>query len=128
MDASKAAAVGIIPLDQMYLLAIVQTANSARLSAVLQDLGNDAGRLWLTPSESTVPVAQISFKFDIDEVKLGVVSRDERELVRVIRYAEGLDGFLPELSRFLTANLLAAPRAGTAGHSHIAANLARRAR
>lgn len=110
MDAAKAAAAGIIALDQLYLMSIIGTCNALKLSAVLQDTGNDSGRLWLVPAESTVPLAQITFAFGTDDVKLGVITRDERELVRVVRYGEGLDGFLPDFMRFMQAGRLAAPK------------------
>lgn len=96
----------IIPLQQLYLSALACVAASDSLDAVQQDLGPDAGRLWLVRDGSTVPQAQVAYKFGIDDVVLGVITRDERELTRTVRYAEGLDGFLADFSRFLHANRL----------------------
>lgn len=103
--------VGIVNLEQLYLVAIVNTVNAEKLTAVLQDFDNGAGRLWLVREGSTVPSAEIEFKFDRDVVHLGIISRNERSLLREVKYAEGIDGFLEDLQKFLRAGLLAHKRA-----------------
>lgn len=110
MDASKAAALGIIPLDQLYLLAIVQTMKNEKLDAVLQDFGNDNGRLWLVRQGSTVPDAYLDFNFGKDSVAFLYTTRGERVLGPVtVKYAEGVDGYLESLTKFMHANRLASP-------------------
>lgn len=104
----------IIPLQQLYLSALVQVANGEKLSAVQQDTGGDSGRLWLVGDGSTVPHAMIAYKFGLDSVSVGLIHRDERALERAIKYAEGLDGFLEELQKFLRAGKLAAPKGSKA--------------
>jgi hypothetical protein len=96
----------IIPLQQLYLMALVATVNADKLDAVQQDLGQDAGRLWLVSNGTTVPQAQIAYKFGVVYVSFGIITRDERKLSRVVKYAEGIDGFLEQLQKFLQANRL----------------------
>lgn len=99
----------IIPLQQLYLTALVACANADKLDAVQQDMGQDTGRLWLVRQGTTVPQAWIAYKFQTDDVVIGVATRDERALKRTIKYAEGIDGFLEEFQKFMRANLLAKP-------------------
>lgn len=101
----------IIPLQQLYLSIIVTTVGAEGLDSVQQDLGADAGRLWLVRKGTTVPQAWVGYKFDVESVKIGIQTRDERELTRTVKYAEGIDGFAEELSRFLRANRLTHKRA-----------------
>ncbi len=108
--------VNIISLQQLYLMALVETLKADKLDAVLQDLSqetrsSDTGRLWLVRNGTTVPEASIAFQFERDSVNLAVVTRNERELKRVIKYAEGLDGYLEDLQKFLRSGLLSAPKA-----------------
>ena len=109
----------LIPLEQLYLMALATTAKSLKLDSILQDLTGtfkdgasrrQSGRLWLVSPGTTVPQAQIAFEFATDSIKVGVLTRDERELVRVVKYAEGIDGFLEEFTKFMQAGRIAAPR------------------
>jgi len=100
----------IIPLQQLYLSTIVAIANADKLEAVQQELGQDMGRLWLVREGSTVPVMQVSYKFGADDVALEVIHRDERHFKKLVKYAEGLDGFVEEFHKFTQANRLAAPK------------------
>ena len=104
-------AAGIINLEQLYLIAIANAMKAERLDVVLQDFENGAGRLWLTSPDTTVPHGGIEFKFERDIVHFGVMMRDERTMARAVKYAEGIDGFLEELAKFLRQNRLAHKRA-----------------
>jgi hypothetical protein len=81
--------------------------NAEKLSAMLQDAGNEAGRLWLTRDGTTVPEAFIEFKFERDDVLLRVISRSGRELDLKVAYAEGLDGALEAIQKFMRAGRIA---------------------
>lgn len=104
----------IIPLQQLYLSVIVQLVNAEKLSAVQQQFSETTGRLWLVREGSTVPEIQIAYNFRDDDVTLGIITRDERKLERTVKFAEGLDGFLEDLQKFITANRLAAPKKSAA--------------
>jgi hypothetical protein len=106
----QASAAGLMPLEDLYLNTLALLAEGEKLSCIVQQISEGNGRLWLAPHGSTVPQAQIAFKFDLNGVHLGVLHRDERELVREIRYAEGLDAFLIELRRFMRAGRIADKR------------------
>jgi len=99
----------IVPLQQLYLSALVALIDSHHLTAVQQDLGNDTGRLWMVSIGTTVPIGQIGYKFDDDSVALAAVMRDERKFGRIVRYIEGIDGFLEDFEKFMNAGKLAAP-------------------
>jgi hypothetical protein len=101
----------LIPLEQLYLMALATTAKSLKLDSILQDIKDGkTGRLWLVSPGTTVPQAQVAFEFSVDSIKLGVLTRNERELVRVVKYAEGIDGFLEEFTKFMQSGRIAAPR------------------
>jgi hypothetical protein len=103
---------GVMPLENLYLVAICKMAESEKLGTALQDFGNGAGRLWLMPANTTTPDHQIEFKFDKDSVALAVASRNEREFKpRVVKYSEGIDGFCKDLQKHLRANLIEHKRA-----------------
>lgn len=97
----------VIPLQQLYLSIIVQAANSDRLDVLQQDIDQATGRLWLVSTGTTIPVAHLAYKFELDSVAFAVETRDERKLGRIVKYAEGLDAFVEELQKFLRANRLA---------------------
>ena len=101
---------GVFDLVQLYLLAIVAALKADGLGAALQEAGPGAGRLWIMPSETTVPVASLDFKFGEDDVALKVTTRDERVDAKVVKYAEGIDGYLQSLQKFMRAGLLEAPK------------------
>jgi hypothetical protein len=96
-------------LHDVYLLALQGFAAAIRQDVLLQDLGEGNGRLWLVPQNSTVPTAQIAFKFGVDGVQLGILTRDEREFTKFVKFSEGLDGFLEQAQKFFDAGLLPAP-------------------
>lgn len=102
---------GIINLEQLYLLAICKTIEAEKLQAVLQDMGEGKGRLWLVPEGSTIPQAHLMFQFGEDAVKLGLQTRSERSFAQVVTYAEGVEGFLRELQKVLRAGKLEHKRA-----------------
>src|SRR5271154_3042557 len=101
----------LISLQQVYLMAIAAACKSLKLDCILQDMGNDTGRLWLAPFGSTVPVAQLGFRFSQDSGGLAIVGRDERRLERVSKFAEGSASFLAACTRFFQAARIAAPKA-----------------
>jgi hypothetical protein len=103
--------VRIIPLQDLYLTAIVAVCNADKLDCVQQQLGPEAGRLWLVRGGSTVPVASLTYKFTDDTVILGVQTRNERKRSWVVKYAEGIDEVLEEFSKFMREGLLAKPKA-----------------
>ncbi len=100
----------VFGLTTLYLIAIVKILEADKLGAALQEINEGTGRLWVLHSDTTVPHAQIAFKFGVDDVVFGVITRDERALNRTVKFAEGIDGFLEELQRFLRANQLAKPK------------------
>ena len=100
----------MINLQDLYLLALQACAEGEKLETVLQQTGEGQGRLWLVAKGSTVPHAWIGFKFSVDDVALMVQTRDQREIAQVVKFAEGIDGFLPQLQRCLRAGKLAAPK------------------
>lgn len=94
----------IVTLQQLYLVTLVQMFKAEKLHAILQDFGQDAGRLWLTGSEgTTIPQAELMFKFDRDSVALRISTRDERTKDIVVKYAEGLDGAMEQIQKLLRA-------------------------
>ena len=101
----------VIPLQQFYLSIIVQAANADHLDVLQQDIDQATGRLWLVSTGTTVPVANIAYKFEIDSVAFAIETRDERKLCRIVKYAEGVDAFVEELQKFLRTNRLAHKRA-----------------
>lgn len=109
MNPSKFAGIEVLPLEQLYLMALIQCLKAEKMDAVLQDFGDDKGRLWFVTPNTTVPLGSITFQFEMDGVKFGIITRDSRELVRSVRYAEGIDGFLEEAQKFFRAGRLAAP-------------------
>jgi hypothetical protein len=105
----------IVPLRQLYLNAFAVLAEAEKLTAVLQEINENEGRIWLVPGHTTTPEAFIVYKFGVDGVALAMQTRSQQELAREVKYAEGLDAFLPLMQRALRAGRLAAPKAsGTA--------------
>lgn len=108
---------GMIELERFWLLTLAKAAEGAGLSPVLQQVAPGAGRLWMVPDgknqkPTTVPALCLQFKFDLDVVGFEIQFRDERPAIKtVVKYAEGLDGFLQEFGKALVANRLAAPKA-----------------
>lgn len=107
---------GMIELERFWLLSLAACAEADKYSPVLQQIDKGAGRLWFIPERkpaTTVPDLYLNFKFALDSVAFGIDFRDEgREpIVQVVKYAEGLDGFLQKFSKALKANRLAAPKA-----------------
>ncbi len=106
----------IIPLNQLYLTTLAAFFAAEGLQTVQQDLtgagtnGEEAGRLWFVRAGTTVPDVFVQYRFGVDQVVLGVMTRDERKLDQTVKYAEGLDGFGEELMKFMQANRLAAPK------------------
>lgn len=96
----------VFPLEQFYLSILTQTINADSLDVLQQDLGNGAGRLWCVSKDTTVPVLHLAYRFDVDAVEFQLQTRDGRNLVRVVKYAEGLDAFVEEFQRFLRAGRL----------------------
>jgi len=101
----------VLPLQSFYLNLLVTVCNSEKLTAIQQEFDANIGRLWLVHEGSTVPVAHLAYRFEQDAVNLGIETRDQRSLARTVKYAEGLDGFMEELQKFLTANRLPHKRA-----------------
>ena len=100
--------VDIISIEQMYLLVLAKAFEGEKLQTVLQDAGNGAaGRLWLMREGTTVPDAHVDFNFTADGVSLHAVTRGERELPQVmVKYGEGIDGYLERVVKLLRAGLL----------------------
>ena len=99
----------IIPLQTLYLGAIVSVANDLALSAVQQHMNQEqtAGRLWLVAEGTTVPAGMIQYEFREDDVAIGVIDRNQRKDQAIVRYAEGLDGYLENLMKFFQAGRIA---------------------
>ena len=100
----------MMSLQDVYLMALAQCCESVKLQSVMQQTGDGAGRVWLMREGTTIPHAWIGFKFGVDDVALKVMTRTEHEYEEIVKYAAGLDRFLPELLRTLNAGLLAAPK------------------
>jgi hypothetical protein len=104
----------IIPLEQLYLMTLAATFKSLALDTVLQDKSTnglkDVGRLWLVAPQSTVPHAFVDFQFMDDEFRITVTTRNERTLDRVIKYGEGIDAYLGEVTRFFQAGRISDKR------------------
>jgi hypothetical protein len=101
----------IVPLQQLYLLALCGVAESNKLTPALQDLGNDRGRLYLLREGTTAPDVVLAFEFRGDCMTLAATTRDAgRTMDWTVFYGEGVDAVLPELHQFINANRLAAPK------------------
>jgi hypothetical protein len=104
----------LIPIEQFYLLSIAAWAESDKMECLLQDRENGkSGRLWLisATSDSSAPLAHITFCFEENGVTLAVAHRDERIIEpRLVKFAEGIDGFIADLARFFNAGKIAAPK------------------
>lgn len=100
----------VVPLERMYLAILCNVIAADHLDVVQQEW-TEGGRLWLCHTGTTKPIANLVYKFERDSVSLGVETRDERKLVRVVHYRDGLDAFAVELQKFLRQNRLAAPKA-----------------
>jgi hypothetical protein len=110
---------GIMPIEQLYIRAIAGLAEDQGFACAMQDLQpNGAGnlpacRLWLIPENTTIPAGCVNIAFNQDGVAIELVMRNDRTLSACsIRYAEGLDGWLQDATRFLQAGLLADKRKG----------------
>jgi len=95
-------------LEQLYLSILIQAIRADRLEPVQQTIDEKNGRLWFMSTGTTVPLAMLSYQFAIDSVKFEMQTRDERRFSQVVKYAEGFDGFVVELTRFLQAHRLTA--------------------
>lgn len=101
----------LIPLVQFYLSTLAAVFQADKLTCILQDLGNEkTGRLYLVRDETTVPEAVLNFDFQDKSVLFGLETRSEQKLLESVKYAEGLDAFLPKLQQTLNAGRLAAPK------------------
>lgn len=101
----------VMPLQELYLNAIVAVAQADKLESVIQSTGDTSGRLWFVRNGTTIPHAMMQYEFNLDSVALGLIHRDERKHAAEVFYAEGLDGYLQIFQKFLRANLLQKPRA-----------------
>lgn len=97
----------LIPLQQLYLMALAATAKSLKMDTVIQE---EPERLWFVSQGSTVPLGMVEFGFGRDSVTFRVATRDERILVETIKYAEGLDAFLPLLAGLFQAGRISDKR------------------
>lgn len=99
----------LITLQQLYLGTLANLAEHHKLDTVLLDAGENKGRLFLVRNGTTMPDAHIAFEFGIKSVHLAIETRNEKNLVREVLYLEGLDAFLREFDKVLSAGLLASP-------------------
>ena len=99
---------GIISIEQMYLLALAKAFEAERYQTVLQDHGDGtSGRLWLMREGTTVPEAHVDFRFTTEGVSLAMTTRGERGLEpMLVKFAEGIDGYLERVVKLLRAGLL----------------------
>jgi hypothetical protein len=97
----------LIPLQQFYLMAIAAKLQELKVDCIFQDLENGkTGRLFLISGNSTAALATLNFHFEMNGVLFEIDSRDERKLRAEIKYVEGIDGFIADMTKFLNANRL----------------------
>lgn len=100
----------IIELDRLYLLTLAKAGEACGLTAVLQQLDRNVGRLFFLSSAGTRADVVLNFHFDKDAVNFEVQLRNGAKVQKSVAYAEGLDEFAGELVKAINAGRLAAPR------------------
>lgn len=102
----------VIPLQQFYLAALIAVAGADGLTAVQQENPQrpTMGRLYLVKEGSTRPFAALLYNFGDDGVSIGAMC-GARETAWNRTYLVGIDDVLPELQKFLRADLLTDKRA-----------------
>ena len=101
----------IIPLQQLYLLALCEVIKAEKYEPALQDMGEGKGQIWLIPEGTTAARFKISFQFQPDAVKLGAFGKDLKGIALEVSYFDGLDKFMEDLQKYLRAGLLTFKRA-----------------
>jgi hypothetical protein len=105
----------MIEIERFYLATLAKCAEADKYATVLQQVAPGAGRLWFIPERkpaTTVPDYCLNFKFELDVVCFELEGRGNPvKAQKVVKYAEGLDGFIAEFMKALKANRLAAPKA-----------------
>ena len=101
----------LIPLQPLYLNLLAVTFEAEKLDTVVNERPEAPGYgvLYLVRAGTTIPEFIVEYGFENHALLLRLCSRNERSLDSKITYAEGLDGYLPELRKFLRADRLAAP-------------------
>lgn len=98
----------MINLHDLYLNTVEGVLESQKLSCAHQPEGEKpAGVIWAMPKGSTKPDVLITYAFNPQHVDLRVLSRDAgRHFDMAVFYVEGVEGFLAELVKFISAGRL----------------------
>jgi hypothetical protein len=96
-------------LQPLYLSILAGIFEADKLDTITLDRGNGASTLYLARKGTTVPEAIVDVAFTDFSVALRITTRNQRTKAYSVSYAEGIDGILSDLQRFLRADRLAAP-------------------
>lgn len=103
---------GLPEIERLYLLTIAGALESRKYACVLQQMGENQGRLWIMEEGTTKPAGCLQFKFEENRVLFELQVRDEGQKSQsVIDYAEGIDELPKQILRALQARMLADKRA-----------------
>jgi len=99
----------MVNLHDLYLNTIAAVLESRKLDAVQQPEGEKpAGVIWAMLKGTTKPDAIITYSFEPQTVRFTVVSRDMgRTVARTVSYVEGIEPFLEDLVKFISAGRIA---------------------
>jgi hypothetical protein len=100
----------LFPLQETYLNCIASAFEAEKLDTLINP-DEHRSTLYAARKGTTVPEYIMIVVFGVSDVSLNILSRNERELATNIKFAEGIDGFLHELRRFMRADRIAAPKA-----------------
>lgn len=100
---------GIIELDRLYLLTLAKAGEACGLTAVLQQLDRNIGRLFFIPKTGTRADVVLNFHFDKDAVNFEVQLRSGAKAQKSVAYSEGIDEFAGELVKAIGAGRIEAP-------------------
>lgn len=102
----------MVNLHDLYLGTIEAMLEADKLTVAHQPAGDKpSGVLWCMRKGTTQPEVIITYAFDPMSVDFVVSTRDmNRRLNKSAFYAGGLESFLAELTKFINAGRLAAPK------------------
>ncbi len=102
----------MINLHEQYLGVVEYCLNINKLDATHQPEGSKpSGVIYGMLKGTTKPSVIIAYAFEPQHVIFNVVTREMgRGFDNTVRYVEGVEGFVGELHKFISAGLLPAPK------------------
>jgi hypothetical protein len=100
----------LIPLQETYLNSIAAVFEADKMDTLI-DRGERDIVLYGVRKGTTVPEVIVTMTFEQLGVTIHALTRNRSQLNGSVAFYEGIDGFLPQLSKFIRAGRIAAPKA-----------------